>query len=498
MDFERGGRPAAKRSADPEHLPQPGKRTLTQDLAGTATTSAVSEGSGAASTPAGASSEPSPMISSAPRVTLQMLFGDRRRAPERAQDPAAAAAGRAAVSPRSSRGDVGIWARSLTLGGDVATWRDQIKSFLASQFGASINELEMATIADGRSGDKVYKVTVTPAQGEPYKGIFKVFNDPDTADAEIDIGNRMRDLGMTTPKNRGVTRVDTDEGPPKVGALFDFAPGVTPTSLVKRIGGLDKSDPGRPALYLQLKAAVAGVARQLAKLHHKAGRVGRIQGPESFADSEWMDNANKLIQEKGRYQIHIGKAVQNGKLTPEEASAITAAFDALLQDNLVDQNLRRSMAHGDANAANFLVDGEAATVIDVETARSSLGPSGPISNGAVDTGRFLETLRTSWYGALTSPELAELDVVFHAAYMPGSADQHLPDLAPGEQQRLGEIDKEKAADEKAEIYYRACWILNRIKYAREVRSLRWAKLRLVELIPALAGKIAIPEDRTAS
>lgn len=406
----------------------------------------------------------------------------------------------AAAAPEVQAADSTLhgWSDVMTLDGDVDGWGAKVKAFMATRFGVGAEAVTVTPITDGRSGDMVYRIDVARDGAGPFKGIFKVFNDADMADTEIEIGDQMRAKGVSTPANKGVARVETgaDDSLSKSGVLFDLAEGETPHTLVKKIGALAVEAETRPALVSQLERAVIAVAKQLSALHGKKatpeGKAGRVEGPAAMKASEQMDAGVKNLHEKGLYELHRDNAVKNGKLSEVEKGHVTTEFDKLVQENLVKQKLRKSMTHGDANAANFIVDGDNASVIDVNTASQSLGPKGPIKTGAADTGRFLETLRTSHPGALSAEELKNLDDKFHAAYLPGRAEQALPTKEKGpERTALDKIEAEKAADEKAEVYYRACWILNQISHAPNAERLRWAKERLIELVPDLGGKLVL-------
>ena len=399
------------------------------------------------------------------------------------------------VAPQAQDSRLHGWKDELALDGEPDGWAAKVQAFLATRFNVANDAVAVEPITDGRSGDAVFKIVVTRAQGQPFRGIFKVFNDADMADTEIDIAERMTDKGVRTPGNHGLARVETDDGPSKSGVLLDFAEGESPHTLVKQIGGLPVDSDRRPPLIQTLTRGVIAVAKELAKLHGKTGdqgQQGRIKGPKKLRREDVMNASVKTVHEKGLYEIHLQRAVAQNKVNEQERQNIVTAFDALVTDKLVQQKLRKSMTHGDANAANFLVDGDDATVIDVNTASQSLGPSGELKTGASDTGRFLETLRTSAPGALSDPELATLETEFHKAYMPSTAQRALADTSRGENDLLDALDKERLADLQAEEYYRACWILNQVSHATDDAKLRWSKQRLIALVPALNNQLEIP------
>lgn len=391
------------------------------------------------------------------------------------------------------------WNDTMELDGDVAGWADKIKAFIATRFGVAADAVTIKAITDGRSGDMVYQVDVLPLDKPPFKGIFKIFHDADVADTEVQIGDKMKEQGVRTPGNRGMARIETGAGKPsKAGVLFDHAGSDSVHAMVVKIGKVALDAPERPALIEALEKAVKAVAVQLATLHGKteASKVARAGVPTELAKDQQMATDVKRVHEKGLYQAHLEVARANGRFKDEvEGDAVDAAFNTLAEDNLVKQKLRKSMTHGDANSGNFVVDRDNVSIIDVNTGVQSIGPKGFMKTGASDTGRFLETLRTSSPGALTEPELSRLDQVFHDAYLPGTAafSAKLPEGARppsrAESNALKKVDDEKAADEKAEVYYRACWILNQLSHADDKALQRTMRARLLVLIPALAGKL---------
>lgn len=393
------------------------------------------------------------------------------------------------------------WKDELALAGEVDTWADQVKTFISRRFGVAEGAVQVAVIADGRSGDMVYKIDVDQgAEQGIFRGIFKVFNDADVADTEINIGEKMAASGVRTPANKGVVRVETESrSPSKAGVLFDRAEGDSVHELVQRIGALEKGSEARVPLIESLKAGVVGVARELAKLHGKtlaAGQGGRVLEPAPLNAAARMDQSVKNLHEKGLYEAHL-LAASDKFAGEEEVDAVRGAFDALLQNNLVQQKVRKSMTHGDANGGNFIVSDSNASVIDVNTGVQSLGSRGGIKTGAADTGRFLETLFTSSPGALTPEELNELNALFHNHYMPGEeVFRREVSPAPSKKERaaLERVENEKAADQLAEVYYRACWILNQLSHSEDARQQTILKRRLIELVPALHGRITTGEE----
>lgn len=389
------------------------------------------------------------------------------------------------------------WKDVLTLDGDVEGWAPKVKAFIAGRFGVEAEAVTITPISEGKSGDKVYKVDVVREEKAPFKGIFKVFHDPDVADTEIQIGEKMKEKGVSTPSNFGMSRVEAEDGSAsKAGVLFERAEGESPHDIVKKIGPLGKEAEDRKPLIEQLQKAVVAVAKQLATLHGKATteKAGRAHVPTELKVASQMAKDVKQGHEKGLYEAHLKAAVKRNRFNEGEPEAVVEAFDQLLKENVVDQKLRKSMTHGDANAGNFIVNDEQASIIDVNTGEQSLGPSGdPKKTGASDTGRFLESLRTAYPGALTEEELTGLDKKFHAAYLPGTAEFTADGKIPSnkESAALKKVDTEKEADEKAEVYYRACWVLNQLSHAEEVDLQRTLKARLIELIPSLSGKLEL-------
>ncbi|HWU90616.1 MAG TPA: hypothetical protein VN253_25295, partial [Kofleriaceae bacterium] len=432
---------------------------------------------------------PGNYLSAIPEKHRTKLKSDLSAHADLLQDPVAAT-----EEEHAQDGTLHGWKDVLTLDGDVAGWAAKVKAFLANRFGVDAEHVTVTAVTDGRSGDMVYKVDVAREEGA-FKGIFKVFHNADVADTEIQIGEKMKkDLKVNTPSNHGVARVEAEDGSAsKAGVLFDRAEGKSPHELVKEIGALDKAAEGRKPLITQLQQAVVAVAKQLSKLHGKAkaGNTGRVATPTELKAKDLMAKDVKQVHEKGLYTSHLAVAAEH--LEEAEVTALGEAFDKLLEDNVVKQKLRKSMTHGDANAGNFIVDGDEASIIDVNTGVQSLGPTGDAKKtGAADTGRFLESLRTAYPGALTEEELAELDKQFHTAYLPGS-DAFPEDKTPTKKEEgaLKKIDDEKAADEKAEVYYRACWVLNQLSHAKEAPLRRTLKERLIALIPELDGKLEL-------
>ena len=437
---------------------------------------------------------PGNYISAIPETRRAQLKLDLADHAELLENPAAAA-----EPEHEADGTLHGWKDELTLDEDTEEWDDEVQIFLAERFGVPADSVTVTPISDGRSGDMVYKVDVVREVGGPFKGIFKVFHNPNIADTEIEIGEQMRAKGVQTPGNQGMARVEVGDGSAsKAGVLFERAEGKSPHELVKQIGGLDKAAEARKPLITQLERAVVAVAKQLATMHGKATteKTGRVNAPTELKVASQMATDVKKVHEKGLYEGHLDAASEH--LEDAEVEALRTAFDKLLEDNVVKQKLRKSMTHGDANAGNFIVDGDQASVIDVNTAAQSLGPTGnPKKTGAADTGRFLESLRTSYPGALTDEELTRLDKMFHGAYLPGTTEvtAALPEdaqpLTNKEKGALKRVDDEKAADEKAEVYYRACWVLNQLSHAEEAPLRRTLKQRLIQLIPSLAGKLEL-------
>ena len=188
------------------------------------------------------------------------------------------------------------WKDVVTLDGDASGWEPKVKAFLATRFAVGPEAVTVTPITDGRSGDMVYKINVVRAVGGPYKGIFKVFNDANMADTEIEIGDAMRAKGVTTPANKGVARVETSDGKSsKAGVLFDGPRATTPHEIVKQIGALDKDAETRAPLVAHAQARGRGDcqgARGAPRQGAEPGGQGRSRasraGPDGAA-KEQMD-----------------------------------------------------------------------------------------------------------------------------------------------------------------------------------------------------------------
>gem|GEM_PF-6914664 len=124
---------------------------------------------------------------------------------------------------------------------------------------------------------------------------------------------------------------------------------------------------------------------------------------------------NELHWFKQRWQ-HIRR---NKHVGHKQVAEIEAQLDALYKD-FMNAEVDATVAHGDAHAGNFSVadKGNKVGVIDVETMFRSIGKDGKgIGSGAIDVGRFMESLRT--FGTemgLMPAEIAQIQQDYYRAY----------------------------------------------------------------------------------
>jgi hypothetical protein len=147
------------------------------------------------------------------------------------------------------------------------------------------------------------------------------------------------------------------------------------------------------------------VAEAMAELHTASGGGQQMDPAARASDAGYVRGKLTNPDTEGR----LGA----------DADDIVAAFDAQVVQFMADP-VPRGAYHGDANAGNFMIDGDGVDVIDVGTMQWSLDRTVPglVGNrtGIADVARFRESLETLAPGALHPDELAHLRATFDDAY----------------------------------------------------------------------------------
>jgi predicted unusual protein kinase regulating ubiquinone biosynthesis (AarF/ABC1/UbiB family) len=161
-------------------------------------------------------------------------------------------------------------------------------------------------------------------------------------------------------------------------------------------------------------------AQQLGELERNMQRVA-----EAMAELHAVSGGGQQMDPTARAAEarHIRSKLTNpdthGRLGPD-ADDIVAAFDVQVAQFMADP-VPRGAHHGDANAGNFMIDGDNVDAIDVGSMDESLDHSKPglvgTRTGIADVARVRESLDTLAPGALQPDELAQLRAAFDDAYL---------------------------------------------------------------------------------
>ncbi|HEY0992269.1 MAG TPA: phosphotransferase, partial [Kofleriaceae bacterium] len=274
-----------------------------------------------------------------------------------------------------------------------------VADYLAARMGVDPARLHVDPIGGGATGALLFKVKL----GDADVGVFKLFPDADDALIEMQILDLLDNAGLDrfhAVGNRTDQPVPVDGG--GSGMLMDAAQG---GSVASRIQHLSSDPVVREPQLRELERNMQQVAEAMAELHTASG------------GGQQMDPAARA-SDAGYVRGKLTNPDTQGRLGPD-ADDIVAAFDAQVVQFMADP-VPRGAYHGDANAGNFMIDGDGVDVSDVGTMQWSLDRTVPglVGNrtGIADVARFRESLETLAPGALHPDELAHLRATFDDAY----------------------------------------------------------------------------------
>jgi hypothetical protein len=274
-----------------------------------------------------------------------------------------------------------------------------IKRYLAGQLNLDSGTLEIRPMSGGLSGALVYRVL----QDNQIIGFFKIFRSQAEMLREISSLRRLADLELELLEPVGMVALGRD-GAAGVG----FMRGAEGNFVSRSIEGIrDLRGPARIEALARLRRDAEHVARALAELHDTTASGTFVseafkQSQVASLQSKWDGLVQRRLVGGDTLAIPEGLADEIGDALP------------LLKREFAEAQIPATMAHGDANCANFAVaaDGHVQT-IDVETMWRSVDTTGQgIAPQATDAGRFAEWLVAQ--GAPGNLDPAEAEAVQRA------------------------------------------------------------------------------------
>jgi len=281
------------------------------------------------------------------------------------------------------------------------TWAGIVQKFLAAEMGVEPGHLTVKKLGGGASGAMVFKVKV----GDADVGVFKVFKDMQEARTEIAMiklmaSKELKKFNVVDNKSTSALRVGdpTKPGAQNKGAmLMGTASGREVSS---QIENLSEDADTRAASLAQMESDCRQIAEALAEFH-QAFASGEMMSPEAKAKA-----AKYIIDRK--IEPHMADFGADGPAIMAKMLELIERFKAA--------PVPATAYHGDANAGNFMVDGDQVNVIDVGAMQYSLKDGKGVDTGAADLARFEQSLETLHPGKLTPAEVKRLREAFEAAY----------------------------------------------------------------------------------
>jgi hypothetical protein len=291
--------------------------------------------------------------------------------------------------------------------GQQAQWPQTVQAFLARELRLDAARIDVRALGGGASGDVPFMVRV----GEVER-VFKVFDDRfGNAQNEIDQLRFIASLHLEhfqgVGGQQGVMPSAVNGQGQRGGVLMEMAEGESVEHMIEHIPA---ANPLRRAAMLRIIHASEQVATALAEFHHATSQGAMTQAQKSGNGSD----ANNV---RARKLPALQPDLTQAYLAPNDFADITNAL-GLTITAFENAPVPASAYHGDANAGNFILDGDRVQVIDVGYMRWSHGQGSNVgtATGANDLARFVTSLETLHPGRLTDEEVGRVRVAFYARY----------------------------------------------------------------------------------
>lgn len=267
--------------------------------------------------------------------------------------------------------------------------------------------LRVTRAREGRSGDPAFLLDLM-GEGIRQQAVFKVFNDPVTAQRDLGFLKKLSALELPNyiPVDAFAFEKVSVDGVERAGTLMEMAAGGR--TFGRRLTTLPPASAARTGYLELIGEDLERLAHGLASAH-RAFESGEELSPRSREEviDRLKTNFAKTVTQYPQWAERLAKVLERAELTviPEFRKA----------------KLKATVPHNDAHLGNFLRDERGIRVIDVSNMSNSIDVDGkPSGAGENDVGRLVQSLQ-SWpdpkgVPILTEQETAELTTRFLRGY----------------------------------------------------------------------------------